>query len=156
MLRLIDKATQQVLNHVAEDGWFTLPNGDRVSPAVVGWETDAYMLVEVPPAPTPTPEEVLAEVRQNMRLSFAQLLTGLVMENWITQAEGQAWLQGVLPAAVMSLIDTLPSEQQFAAIARATVPSAVNRMDPLVIQLGAAQGKTPEELDTFFQTYANV
>lgn len=114
--------------------------------------------------PQPTDAEISAEMarmeeelpRQAMSLSFAQLLTGLVAEAWITEAEGQAWLQGVLPVAVTSLIATLPPEQQFGATARATVPSAVNRMDPLVIALGTAQGKTPEEIDTFFLTYANV
>ncbi len=99
-----------------------------------------------PPAPLSVPQS----------LTFAQLLIGLVTEAWITEAEGEAWLTGVLPAQVTALIDTLPVEQQFAAKARAARPSEVLRMDPFVVSMGAAQGKTPEELDQFFRTYAGV
>lgn len=94
--------------------------------------------------------------RTDMRLSFPQLLIGLVTEKWITEAEGDAWVDGTLPAAVSGLISTLPSEMQFAARVRAKRPSEVLRDDPLVNALGAAQKKTPEELDAFFRTYAAV
>ncbi len=87
-------------------------------------------------------------------LSFAQLLIGLVVEGWITEAEGDAWLSGTLPAPVLALIATLPAGQQFAAKARAIRPSVIVRADPLVGVLGAAQGKTSEELDDFFIAYA--
>lgn len=99
-----------------------------------------------PPAPPPVPTS----------LSFAQLLIGLVSEQWISEFEGEQWLQGVLPPQVTTLIETLPPEQQFAAKARASRPSEVLRADPMVVALGAAQGKTPEELDQFFRTYAGV
>lgn len=107
----------------------------------------------------PTPEEVAAALeaaRAGMTLTFAQLLIGLVTEAWITEAEGEAWLTGTLPAAVLSLISTLPAGQQFAAKARAIAPSVVLRVDPLVAALGSAQGKTPEQIDAFFTTYAGV
>ena len=105
----------------------------------------------------PTKQAQLVEARRGrMSLTFAQLLIGLVTEAWITEAEGEAWLAGTLPAAVLALIATLPTEQQFPAKARALRPSEVLRLDPLVVALGAAQGKTPEELDTFFTTYAGV
>ena len=99
---------------------------------------------------------VNAAKRDRMKLTFAQLLIGLVTEGWITEAEGEAWLTGTLPAPVLSLIATLPAEQQFPAKARALRPSEVLRNDSLVASLGAAQGKTPEQLDTFFQTYASA
>lgn len=89
-------------------------------------------------------------------ISFAQLVIGLVTEQWITETEGTAWLQGVLPAAVETLITSLPQEQQFIARARASRPSEILRDDPLVVSLGAAQGKTEEELDDFFRTYSGV
>lgn len=104
----------------------------------------------------PTAEELLATERAGMSLTFAQLLIGLVSEGWLTAAEGEAWLIGTLPAQVTALIGTLPVEQQFAAKARAIRPSTILRLDPLVLALGAAQGKTPEELDQFFRTYAGV
>lgn len=90
------------------------------------------------------------------RLTFAQLLIGLVSEAWITEAEGEAWLAGTLPAPVLGLISTLPAEQQFPAKARALRPSEIIRNDPLVEMLGAAQGKTSAELDVFFATYSQV
>ena len=98
-----------------------------------------------PPPPAPTPD-----------LSFAQLMIGLVSEGWITTAEGEAWLTGTLPAPVLALIGTLPEAQRFAAKARALRPTVIERNEPLVTMLGAAQGKTDAQLDTFFQTYAAI
>lgn len=98
------------------------------------------------PPPPPVPQE----------LSFAQLLIGLVAEGWITEAEGDAWLDGTLPAAVNALIAGLPKEQRFPAKARAKRPSIVLRSDPLVMALAATQGKTAEQLDDFFRTYAEI
>lgn len=97
-----------------------------------------------------------ARFRATAKLTFAQLMIGLVSEGWITEAEGEAWLAGTLPAPVLAVIATLPAEHQFPAKARALRPSEVARADALVAALGAAEGKTPEELDTFFMTYAQV
>lgn len=94
--------------------------------------------------------------RASLKLSFAQLMVGLVTEQWITEAEGEAWLAGTLPAAVLTVIDALPAEQRFAAKARALRPSEVLRGDPLVASMGAAAGKTESEIDDFFRTYAAV
>ena len=94
--------------------------------------------------------------RDGMRLTFSQLLIGLVAEQWITEAEGEAWLAGNVPAAAASLISELPQGQRFAAKARAVRPSVVLRTDPLLIALADAGDKTPEQLDAFFVTYAQV
>lgn len=99
---------------------------------------------------------VKAEPHEIMKMTFAQLLIGLVAEGWITEAEGDGWLAGTLPAPVLALIATLPANMRFAAKARAIRPSEVLRRDPLVEMLGAAQGKTPEQLDAFFATYSQV
>lgn len=102
--------------------------------------------VGTPPAPIiPIPD-----------LSFSQLLIGLVTEGWITEADGEAWLSGTLPAAVLSVIDSLPVEQRFPAKARALRPSVVIRSDALVNAMGTAAGKTSEDMDIFFNTYAVV
>lgn len=99
-----------------------------------------------PPEPPPVPP-----------LTFPQLLFGLLSENWITEAEANAWLvDRALPVSVETLLATLPVGQQFLARARALQPTQIVRTDPLVASLGAAQGKTPEELDNFFRTYAGV
>jgi hypothetical protein len=89
-------------------------------------------------------------------ITFAQLIIGLVAEEWITQAEGEAWLVGTLPSAVVTVINSLPTSQQFIAKARATRPSEVLRSDPLVSSLATAQGKTAEEIDDFFRMYSII
>ena len=94
--------------------------------------------------------------RVRMTLSFAQLLIGLVAEGWITEAEGEAWLVGTLPAPVLALISTLPANERFAAKARATRPSEVLRADPLLANMAAAAGKDAAQLDNFFITYGAV
>jgi hypothetical protein len=146
MLNLTENG--DVIQTLAPGTQFKLPNGDVVSPAYVGWASGAFALVEAPPQPEPEPPVP--------DLSFAQLMIGLVAEGWITTAEGEAWLTGTLPAPVLALIGTLPEAQRFAAKARALRPTIVERTDPLVSALGAAQGKTPEQLDDFFRTYALV
>ena len=99
----------------------------------------------------PVPEVVIIP-----DLSFPQLLIGLVTEQWITEADGEAWLAGTLPAAVLAVISSLPTEMQFPAKARALRPSMIVRADPLVAALAFYEGKTSEELDEFFLTYAQV
>ena len=94
--------------------------------------------------------------RAAMTLSFAQLMIGLVTEQWITEVEGESWLAGTLPLPVLLVIDGLPANQRFAAKARALRPSEVLRSDPLVAAMGTAAGKTEAEIDAFFQTYAGV
>lgn len=104
-----------------------------------------------------TPEEVASYDQTPpvpQAISFAQLLIGLVAEAWITEAEGEAWLAGTLPSAVLALIGSLPQDQQFAAKARAVRPSVVLRSDPLVVSMGAAAGKTGADIDMFFRYYA--
>ena len=131
-----------------EQGWVLAPDG-----VGQGWTYNGSIFS---PLPSPTLEEIQVGLRSTMSLSFAQLLIGLVTEAWVTEAEGDAWLVGTLPAPVLALISTLPIEQQFAAKARAIRPSEVMRTDALVVSLGAAQGKTPEELDQFFGTYSGA
>lgn len=121
---------------------------------VVNVQTGETQLIDL------TPEEIAAlpepQPAPVPNLSFAQLMIGLVAEAWITEAEGEAWLAGTLPLAVLTVIDSLPAEQRFAAKARALRPSEVLRSDPLVAAMGAAAGKTEAEIDAFFTTYAEV
>lgn len=121
---------------------------------VVNIQTGEQQVINLTPeevADLPEPQPVPVP-----NLTFPQLLIGLVTEQWITEVEGEAWLAGTLPSAVLEVINTLPVEQRFIAKARAIRPSEVLRSDPLVQALGVAENKTPAELDTFFQTYAGV
>lgn len=111
--------------------------------APVSQNGNGWAIGNPPPAPIP------------QQMTFAQLLIGLVAEGWITEAEGDAWLEGRIPAAARGLIGTLPQAQRFAAKARAARPSIVLRNDPLVTALATAQGRA-DDLDRFFTTYAAV
>ena len=99
----------------------------------------------------PVPEVVVVP-----DLSFPQLLIGLVAEGWISETDGDDWLSGTLPSAVLAVISGLPLAMQFPAKARALRPSFVQRTDPLVAALATYEDKTPEELDEFFLTYSQV
>jgi hypothetical protein len=150
MLQL--KQNDVVIQSVPAGAQFSLPNGDVVSPAYAGWSNGEYALVEAPiePAPEPGPEPV------PVSMSFAQLMIGLVAEQWITEEDGRLWLTGTLPPQVISTISLIPAEQRFAATAKATRPSVVNRADPLVQMMALAQGRSNAELDDFFRAYASV
>lgn len=108
----------------------------------------AMVAAGVTPAPYTAPPEPIPQ-----QMTFAQLLIGLVAEGWITEAEGDAWLEGRIPAAARALIATLPQSQRFAAKARTARPSVVLRNDSLVVALGSEQGR---DLDAFFATYSAV
>lgn len=127
----------------------TYPKGTIEVPLKPGadFEWVAGKWQATPPAPAPVPQE----------LSFAQLLIGLVAEGWLSVADARAWRDRVaLPAQVQTLIAALPPEQQFAAETRALAPSVVLRSNPLVQALATAAGKSPEQLDDFFRTYAEA
>jgi hypothetical protein len=143
-----DRGYWQTVSEPTAETLATYPAGTVEVPLKPGanfdWVDGEWVAIAPPPDPVPA------------SISFAQLMIGLVSEGWITTAEGEAWLTGTLPAPVLALIGTLPTGQQFAAKARALRPTLVERTDPLVSALGAAQGKTPEQLDTFFRTYAAI
>lgn len=110
-----------------------------------------------------TPEQIEAQEaaalqaeREGMSIGFAQMMIGLVHLDWITEAEGEAWLDGILPQVVLDLIAGMPPEERFAAKARAKRPERVQRLDPIVNALALLQGRTPEEIDQFFRVFSKV
>lgn len=137
------------LSDIEDDYYQELMAGQDAGQIIVPDQDGVPQLVDPPP-----PD--IVDLRGGMRLSFAQLLIGLVEEGWITAADGDAWLAGTLPAPVTVLIATLPQAAQFPARARALRPSEVLRTDPLVAALALAQGKTDAQLDAFFRDYAAV
>lgn len=123
-----------------------LPDAGNAGP---GWTWDGKDF-QPPPDPPPVID------RGAMSLTFPQLLIGLVAEGWVTEPEATDWLNGTPPPAAMALIDTLPPEAQFAARVRLVRPTVVLRLDPLVQSLAAAEGRSDDEVDTFFATYAAI
>lgn len=76
-------------------------------------------------------------------VSLAQIVTILIEDGFLTEAEGAAWMAGVLPTAVSALIDTLPADQRIYARLRAARPTDVRAADPLILAL--AQGMQADE-----------
>ena len=118
-------------------------------------DADPATAAYVPPTQAEL-DAIAALMREGMNLSFAQLMIGLVAEQWITEEDGRLWLTGTLPPQIISTISLIPAEQRFAATAKATRPSVVNRADPLVQMMALAQGRSDAELDDFFRAYASV
>ncbi len=139
-----------LLDEVPEhlESWTTLPID-----AGPGWRYDGVNLL-------PPTEEFMWErvyiIREKMKLSFAQLLIGFVDEGWITQSEAMNWMNGSLPAMVVSAISQLPTEQQFAATVKATKSTDITRVEPWIISVGNAQNKTVEQMDEFFKKYTTI
>lgn len=138
--------------------WLTDSDVEIVEPSHPEWaEIAATAAPYVAPSEQDIAAQALAAERATMQLSFAQMLIGLVSEGWITAQEGRAWRDRVaLPAPVVALIEALPEAAQFAAETRALAASTIPRTNDLVIGLASANGKTPEQLDDFFRTYARA
>lgn len=99
-----------------------------------------------PAIPSPPPPD-------KTKMSFSQLLFGLANEGWITEAEFDAWFAGTLPAPVLALIATLPTQAaRLEAKSKAQRPSEVLITDDLVQGLAAAEGRQAA-MQTFFNTY---
>lgn len=130
-----------------EFGWIpiTLSPDDQLTAEVYAQAAAGDVAPYVPPADAPPPS-----------LTFLQMIIGMVTEEWITEAEGDGWLAGTLPAPVLAVIAGMPQEYRFAARARALRPSVIERDEALVEALAQYVEKTSAEVDTFFRTYAQV
>lgn len=110
--------------------------------------------VEVRTEPPSNPGELMLEDLPNV--SHAQIIAALIISEVITEAEGNAWIAGTLPAAVEAMIAQLPEEQQVIARLRAIRPTYVSPTDPMVGQLAIANGNTVRELIDIFLLAASL
>jgi hypothetical protein len=99
----------------------------------------------------------LAKRRAEMQLTPRQLFIGLAAAGLVTDDEAIASAAlGTLPAAVEAVVAGLsPAEQTAARITWARM-GVVERTDPLVALLAAQAGKTAEDVDAFFETFAAI
>lgn len=156
MLLLLQNAISNTTIFSVEEGsTVRLPTGEFISPTFDGWTDGEYELIAAP-VDVLSDAELLQIERENMTLTFPQMLIGLVIDGRITEAEGEGWLVGTIPNIAMQLVNTLPAQQRFGAKARLLKPQFISRVEPLTGALGAYCGMTDEDLDTFFRTYANV
>lgn len=107
-----------------------------------------WVLVDALPEPVP-------EIPQSV--TRRQILTGLALVGWITEAEAEAALAtGARPAAVDAVIAALPMDQQFHARMKWIGFRDALRDDPMVAALAAIEGKTEQDIDEFFALCAAI
>ncbi|MDP1668602.1 hypothetical protein [Phaeovulum sp.] len=113
MLELKHNGT--LIQTIREGGWFTLPNGDHVSPAMAGWSNDeGYALSEAPePAPVlPMLAAIKASAQAEM-LAWVDNFTAIFTADtpiderlsWdAKEAAARAWLAGTATAEQEALL----------------------------------------------------
>lgn len=133
---------------LAEEG-FTLPGKTLVEAETAGpgWLYADGEFSPPPPPPPAIPESV----------DRRQILTGLALVGWITEAEAEAALTiGARPAAVDAVINALPEDQRFHARMKWAGFKNAYRDDDMVAALAAIEGKTAQEIDEFFVLCAGI
>ena len=99
---------------------------------VVNVKTGLQSIVELPPIPTPTPEEILAAERAAMVCTPAQMRLALHRMGLLAHVQGIA--------------DSDPEASIVWEYA-----SQIIRNSPLIEALGGPQGFTPEQIDDIFR-----
>lgn len=112
-----------------------------------------FAIVDPPepePEPKPEPQPVTAVTRR-------QIMTGLALVDWITEQEAlDALATGARPAAVETVIGSLPEEQRFAARMKWIGFQTAYRDDAMVAALATAAGKSEQDVDDFFAFCATI
>lgn len=105
-------------------------------------EVGAYV---APPAPVPE------------TISDRQFFQALADQGTITPAEALAAVKtGTIPATLAAFISGLTGAEAFAAEMLLSGATEFRRSHPLTEQIGAAQGMTPDQIDTFFRFAASL
>lgn len=90
-------------------------------------------------------------------VSRRQILTGLALVDWITEQEAlDALATGARPAAVETVIGSLPEDQRFAARMKWVGFQTAYRDDAMVAALATAAGKSEQDVDDFFAFCATI
>lgn len=133
LAQIIDGVVVNIIVADARPDWAAdWPEAGDASP---GWQLVDGQLV--PPSP---PVLSLSDLPS---VSLAQIVTILIEDAFLTEAEATAWMAGTLPTAVSALIDTLPADQRVYARLRAARPTDVRAADPLILAL--AEGMQADE-----------
>lgn len=115
-----------------------------------GWSgrADALPPGVTPAAYEPPPEPVPATITPR------QLILGLLSDGHITEAEAEAWTQGTLPAAVETVLATLPATEAVVARISLRTMREVRRDDPLTATIAAHAGIDDAGVDDAFRRWA--
>ena len=115
---------------------------DEILAVWAAWpELGLYTLVEAPPEPAPEPtiDEIRAAMATLLPVDFARMLAGTVTERWP---------DGILPSDVGAVISAIP-DRATRELAKFEFDRAryFERVNPLIDQIGALLGLTPEQID---------
>jgi hypothetical protein len=88
-------------------------------------------------------------------ISDRQFFQQLAVQGVITQDEALAAVKtGSIPAALQTLINGLPADQQFAATMLIAGATAFERYHPLTTAIGQAYGWSADQIDALFRAAA--
>lgn len=111
------------------------------------WEGGEW--VDETPEPEPEPEHLPEEI------SRRQFYQGLAKAGFISKAEALAALEGVIPPAIMAVVDAIEDEEaQFDAMAHLKGSLSFMRHHPLVAIFAASQGLSEAGVDEFWRLCA--
>jgi hypothetical protein len=83
---------------VAEGGWVTLPNGDKMSPAISGWKSGSYSLETAPVkehTTTNVPSPTVEDQRTNRASAYRDESDPLFFKWQRGEATEQEWLDKI-------------------------------------------------------------
>ena len=92
----------------------------------------------------------LADWRASRVVTKTEFAVALANAGIITEAEAEAWIEGVLPGIVAGAIATLPAGEQFAAKMQIKGTQTVRRSAPLLALLAVAASVDDAALDALF------
>lgn len=128
---VVDDATGAIIGPEHEDEWA---------------EYQAWVAAGNTPNPAPPPPVIVP-----IKISRRQFFQAAAKAGIITQAEAIAMLaSGTMPAALAAAIALLPENKQFDATMAIVGDPDFYRADSFVIDLGAAMGETPAQIDGVF------
>ena len=131
---------------------FQMPEGKRAVGApryVITPKGTVCETVDVEDVPTEQPQMVESISRRQ----FFQLLA---MKGFVSQDEAVAAMGGVLPAALVALVDQLPESDRFTAKMLLLGATEFHRSHPLTDTFGMAFGISSAEVDEFWNDAAKL
>lgn len=89
-------------------------------------------------------------------ISDRQFFQQLAIVGIITTDQALASNAAVIPAPLLTIIDAMPADQQFAAKMLVSGATVFERSHPMTIAIGAAYGWSAAQIDDFFRAAATL
>lgn len=105
----------------------------------------------------PTDEQITAEIERQANapivptsISDRQFFQQLAVAGIISEADALASNAAVIPPALLAIIATMPTDEQFSVKMLVSGATTFERSNPVTIAIGTAYGMQPAEIDAFF------